>query len=334
MASLPLNWQRHYRIRFGVPIIDTSAYYTQGSFLPNNPSKANATQNIPNKAYMISNIPEDGHALRGFDFSLSTKRVLGSNSVSSEVSTLSIKNINPSMYDLFNTQGCIVVIEAGYRDRGVDVIYKGFVQRVDVGNSGNDVVYTVQMKDAGIDTKSTKVSVDYPETANAEDVLKSLVKFFPSVATSKITLGNLKDTYINGGFSFEGKLIDNIEKFCKTYKIDYSFFNGNFIAINRDVIIGDPTFKKLEPNTYVFKARDIKAIDKVVDNTNKSVTDKDTKSDVMMTSFLNPISFENFFTIPVDVSTEFSGTYKVKTIETTLNSRSTQWDTTLIGSPI
>lgn len=335
MAIQPKNWQKRYRIQFGVPAYETTSYYAEGSLIEGSiAARVSATQSIPSDALMISNIPEDGNPLRGFDFNLATKRSLSSNSTKSETSTLSIKNITPEMYDLFTTNGCVVVVEAGYRDNGVDVVYKGFVQRVDVTSQGNDVVYMVQMKDAGIDVKSAKVSVDYPETMSAEEVLKSLVKFFPSVATSKINISTLRDLYVAGGFSFEGKLIDNVERFCEAYGIDYSFFNGNFVAISKDVTQGDDTYNELEPNTFVFEQIDIKNIEAVNDNSTKSVNDSSAKRDVMLTTFLTNIGFDNFFTVPELTDKSLSGTYKINTIAIQLDSRGNEWNTILIGSPM
>ncbi|MCP3683340.1 MAG: hypothetical protein GY861_11685 [bacterium] len=335
MVAALQNWQRHYRITFGVPAYEKESYYTEGSVIPNSISaRISATQAIPSDALMISNIPEDGNALRGFNFTFESKRTYSKTATSSEISTLNILNLNPEMYNLFNTEGCVVRIEAGYRDTGVSVVYNGFVQRVDVNKSGADVSYKILMKDAGFDVKNTKVSVDFPEKSDIVEVLGSLVKMFPSVSSQSLALEALKGTVVAGGFSYTGKLIDVIEKICKTYKVDYTLFNSKFSARMKEIIQGDADYNKLAPNTFVFPPENIKSLDPVIDNSQKASAEPNVKRDVLLSSFLTPIDFDNFFTVPETVNEKLAGTYKIKTIQTKLNSRTNVWDTVLVGSPM
>lgn len=337
MAVVPRNWQRYYRITFGIPAYELETYYVQGSVIPANvAAREGATQSVPSNALKISNIPSDGNSLRGFNFALSTKRTISKSATRDETSVLTILNLSPKMYKLFNTEGCVVKIEAGYKDQGVSVVYNGFVQKVEVksGKGSDDISYLITMKDAGLDVKNTKVSVDFPETSDIVESLEALIKMFPSVSSQSLALQALKGVVVAGGFSFEGKLIEVIQKICKTYKIDYSILNGKFFARMEQLFQGSEDYNKLVPNTYVFTPDTIKSLDPIIDNSNKESGQKNTKRKVLLSTFLTPISFDNFFTVPSDISKELAGTYKINTIEIKLNSRTSLWDTVIIGEPM
>lgn len=335
MADVILNWQKRYRIQFGVVDFSNIKYTTEGSLIAANvKSSSNSTQGLPSEAIKISNIPEDGGDVRGFDFSFSTKREMSVSSASKENTVLTIKNISEEMYNVLNSEGCIVNVEAGYRDSDLDVVYQGTVSRVEVSGSGNDVDYRIILKDGGLDIKKTKISVDFQEKDSLKTVFEALVKLLPSVSKTEFSIDALETIFRDGGFSYEGNLIDNIENICKKYGIVYSFFNSKFIARTLDLIQGSSDYNKLKPNTFVFPAANIKTLDRIFDNAKKASTASASTFQIQLNTFLTPIEFNNFFTVPKEVDSILAGTYKIDIIAITLNSRGNEWDTTLIGSPM
>ena len=332
---MELNWQRHYRITFGIPEYSNEQYLTSGSLLASTvKSSENPTQSTPSQALMISNIPEDGNSLRGFNFSFTSKREMSKTSSSKEMSKLTISNLSPEMYELFNTEGCLVKIEAGYRDTGVFRVYQGFVNTVTPQRRGNDVDYIISMREANLDVKNAKVSVDFPETDDAEKVLQALVKFLPSVGSQEILLEKLKNQFVSGGFSFEGSLMDSIENMCRSYGVRYSIYNGKFTARDENLTQGSADYQRIAPNTFVLTPDNVKSFDLISDNRQKLSKEQRVKPDVKVDLFLTNINFDNFFTITEELDEKAVGTYEIKHIIIKLNSRTNVFDTSLRGSPM
>ena len=327
------NWQRQYRITFGVPLYEKDAYFTQGSLIcAKIPYRQNPTQDPPQDAISISNIPSDGNSLRGFEFSFNSARDMSTSPNKNEKSTLVIKNLSPEMYKIFNTEGCMVKIEAGYLDTGVFTVYQGFVESVRLQRNVTDIDYRIMLKEANLDVKNSKVSIDFPETDDAEKALQALVKLMPSISQQEINIETLRKIRVAGGFSFEGKLIDMIIELCRAYNIVFSIFNGKFVARYNDMVQGSNDYDAAKFNTYVLKAEDVKDFSIITDNSQKLSKETKVKHDINVSLFLTNITFDNFITITEDIDPEYVGTYQPKIIKTKLNSVSNIWDTIITGS--
>jgi len=327
------NWQRQYRITFGVPLYEKDAYFTQGSLIcAKVPYRQNPTQDPPQDAIMISNIPSDGNALRGFDFSFTSVRDMSTSPTKNEKTTLVIKNLSPEMYKIFNTEGCMVKVEAGYVDSGVFTVYQGFVDSVRVQRNITDIDYRIMLKEAHLDVKNAKVSIDFPETDNAEKALQALVKLMPSISQQEINIETLRKIRVAGGFSFEGKLIDMIIEFCRAYNIVFSIFNGKFVARYNDMVQGSSDYDEAKFNTYVLDSNQVKDFSILTDNSQKMSKEAKVNPDINVALFLTNITFDNFITITEDIDPEYVGTYQPKIIKTRLNSVSNVWDTVITGS--
>lgn len=327
------NWQRQYRITFGVPIYERDAYFTQGSLIcAKVPYRQNPTQDPPQNATVISNIESDNNSLRGFEFSFTSSRDMSTSPTKNEKTKLSIKNLSPEMYKVFNTEGCMVKIEAGYLDTGVFTVYQGFVDSIRPQRGISDIDYIIILKEANLDVKNAKVSVDFPETDDAEKALQALVKLMPSISQQEINIETLRKIRVAGGFSFEGKLIDMIIELCRAYNIVFSIFNGKFVARYNDMVQGSEDYDKVKYNTYVLSSNDVKDFNLVTDNSQKLSKEVKVQHDIMVSLFLTNITFDNFITITDDISPEYVGTYQPKIIKVRLNTNNNVWDTVITGS--
>jgi hypothetical protein len=327
------NWQRQYRITFGVPLYEKDAYLTQGSLIcAMVPYRQNPTQDPPQNATVISNIPSDGNSLRGFDFSFESSRDLSTAPTKNEKTKLVIKNLSPEMYKTFNTEGCLVKVEAGYLDTGVFTVYQGFVDSVLPRRGITDIEYIIMLKEANLDVKNSKVSIDFPETDDAEKVLQALVKLLPSISQQQIDIETMRKIKVAGGFSFEGKLADVIVEFCKAYNIVFSMFNGKFVARYNGMVQGDPDYNNLKKNTFVLNSSDIKDFNIITDNSQKLSKEAKIKHDINVSMFLTNITFDNFITVTEDISKDYMGTYQPSIIKIRLNTNNNVWDTVITGS--
>lgn len=340
-----LNFGRRYSIKIGVPEIEkvhwvyqcavsaNNAYQNysglslssnDSQILVNTPYKAGSAiaETIPSDAYLMSNLEEDGNSLRGFDFSFTSKRSMGNNPNKKETSTLIINNLPSEVEDLLYTDGCLVQVEAGYKDGNLDLYYIGSVERVAIRRT-NDKEYTITLKDAGTSIKNTKASIDFAEKDSVADIVTALGKLLGlSVAGESIALEKLKKVYISGGFSFEGDLFSALKDLARRYKIDLSIFNGQFFARMKDIIHGSADYNKLAKNTWTFEKEDNNVLEvvEIRDTTKTLSTENKAKSSVAVTTFLIPASFDEFFTLPKDIADRLAGTYKVSEITYVISS--------------
>ena len=138
---------------------------------------------------------------------------------------------------------------------------------------------------------------------------------------------------MTGGFSFDGFVIDELEKLCKQYKLIYSIQNGKMVITPQDINQNDQNFFNISRNTYVLTPEVTKGLSPANDNSKTlPLSGKaKTKQKVVLTTFLIPATFDQFFTIPPEVSEDMAGTYRIKTIQYKLQSRGDAWDTILEG---
>lgn len=335
---MSLNYLRYYKIRIGVPakveniawtyecsIDATDSYNTYGymGILFNDDTKLNAntpyklgnpiTQTIPSDAISISNLPNEGMGVRGFDFDFTTRRSFSQKSSKNETSTLTIKNLNDEILEYLNKDGCVVQVEAGYNDPdSLDVYYIGNVNYVRTQRGSDSVDYIIGLGDNSLPIKNTKVSIDFNEEASQADIVAALGRLYGNTL-GFMSLEGLKNKYVQGGFSIEGKLSDVITSLAKKWKFEFTNFNGKFVARDKDIVNADANYQRLAKNTWDFIASDRNVIDLQEDNSNfeRKQKDKNYKRQVVITTFLAPMQIDEFFTIPPSISEELSGTYKI-----------------------
>lgn len=335
---MSVNYIRYYKIKIGLPSkvetvswtyecsIDASNAYTgfgNMGMLFNDDTKLNAntpyklgypiTQTIPSDAISISNLPDEGMGIRGFDFDFTTKRSYSQKSSKNETTTLTIKNLSDEIIGYLNKEGCIVQVEAGYSDPdNLDVYYVGNVTYVRSQKGSDSVDHIISLGDNSLPLKNTKVSVDFSEESSQADIVAALGRLYGSTLGA-ISLEKLKNIYITGGVSLEGKLSDIIASLAKKWSFEYTNFNGKFTARDKDISAADANYQKLAKNTWNFLKSDRNIIDIQEDSSNykKLTKAKNSKRQVVVTTFLAPMRIDEFFTIPASISEEYSGTYKI-----------------------
>lgn len=332
MATNNLNWQRSYLIEFGIPEIVTEAYNIEGVFTDPAEGVVDATT-VPSDARRISNLVEDDAPLRGFNFTLDTKRSNGKSATSSERTTLEIYNLSPEMLALFNDPACVCNVSAGYGGK-VDLVYAGGVVSVNRRASGDDIIYRISLKEVSVAATDTKVSLTYPESETVSNVIKDLISKFPSTTTGTVSTAQYDNVTVTGGICVQGKLVPSLERMFQRFGLDYSIENGKINVRPTQVVQGDPDYNILVNNTYVLTPEVVKSLDPVIQNKGKENKRKDNKRSVILTTFLIPIKLDQFFTIPPDISEELAGTYKIKTIQNKIGSRGTTYDTIIAGEPM
>ena len=332
MATPNTNWQRSYLIEFGTPEINTEAYNIKGVFENPADGVVDATT-TPSDARRISNLVEDDAPLRGFNFTFTTKRKMGANATSAEVSLLEIMNISPDMLAVFNKPECVVLISCGYGGK-VDLIYTGGVDSVIPRQSGQDIIYRVKLKEVGTAANNTKVSLSYPESTTVTNVIKDLIKKFPSATEGSVNTSALDDVLVTGGVCVQGVFVSSFDRMMARFGLDYSFENGKISVRPNQLIQGDVDYNLIAPNTYVITPEVVKSLDPIIQNKGKATGRKDKKRGVILTTFLIPIKLDQFFTIPPSLSEELAGTYKITVIQTKVGSRGSLFDTIIAGEPL
>lgn len=320
------NWNRSYRIEFGTPEVTPANYYQSGSKTPQLITPLES-QHLPSNALKIGNLASDGFSNRGFTFTFKSKRSLGSNSNEQEVTTLELYNINNEMKELLNKPNCIVQVSAGYGE-DVTLLYKGYVKSVTRRSSATDIIYQIQCKDSLIDANKTRASINIPEKYNAKEALQTLSSLFPTVDNPLIYASFLEKKQQLGGYSFDGNVKNELNKFCRQYKLVYAIHNGKLVLMPKNMVQGDTDYSSLAKNNYTLNSDVLKSLDPV-----KS-TKKNKTRNVVITTFLIPIYFNQFVTIPDSVDSKLTGTYRPKSITYNLQSRGTAWDVTIEGEPI
>lgn len=340
-----LNFSRRWRIKIGIPEIEEKYYTYQCSVNANNayqsllpptlaiynegqtkdvitPYDYTLINTIPSNAYMIGNTEEDGFSARGFFFEFSTKRSVNSNPTESEMSTLTIKNLPPEVVSLLNDEKCLVEIEAGYRTGELTKYYIGYVKRLLVRKNFPDIDYVISLQDSGFTFKNTYVAASFSTSDSVADVVVALAKML-GLGTKNLALEALKTVYIDGGMSFDGDAKGILNKLSKRFGFDYSVFNGDFSARMKKIVLADANYNKLAKNTWVFNPEDNNVID--IQDTSENIEKSEssgTKRFVTLTTFLTPITIDEFFTIPETISQEFAGTYKINELVYNISSES------------
>ena len=329
MTTPALNWNRSYRIVFGTPNVSDADYFKSGTISPS--ITASSNQNIPSNAITISNLATEGRAIRGFNFSLSSKRKLASKSKNTEKTTVTLLNLSPDMVSLLHKKHCLIQISAGYNEN-VSVIYKGYVVDVLVSRTATDVAYSIICKDTGVDIVKAKSTVSIPEKYNAQQALKMLAKLYPSVTSVTIYGSDLSSKYSSGGWSIDGKVSAEMDKMCKKYGMEYAIQNGQMVIMPKTLTQGSKDSIRLVKNNYTFTEDIIKSVTKTKSTKKASAVPQ--YKNVTVRTYLVPFSFSQVFTLPTSDYYDVSGTYRPKVISYDLNSRGNAWDVIIEGTPL
>lgn len=335
------NYQRSYRITIGREEVITPSYVVNlGTVFekpPLKPRTATAViqaQSIPaGEIIQLSNLPQDGASLRGIMFTFDSVRSSSATASKSERSVLKLYNINDKTLNVLNQEGCKILIEAGY-GANVNLIYTGTVDTITPKSQGTDIITTVRLKDIGIDTKNTRISVDFAETMSVADVIEALIDTFPSSAKGPLAIEKFKDKFITGGYSYQGNVIHILERICAQNDLVYSIYNGVITVQENQLVQGTPSYLLAERNLWKFDENTIKTIDASISNKNKLSGQKNIKRGVVLSTFLIPITMSQFFEVSSIISENLAGTYKITSLGIKLNSRQGSWDTTLRGEPL
>lgn len=330
------NWNRSYKIVIGKPEHETSAYTYEGVVvgkLPPTTIKVDAVTEPAGDIIQMSNLESEGDSIRGFKFKLKTNRSSGSSSASNERSTLTLYNLNKESLAVLAQEGCVVRVYLGY-EGSVELAYSGDITTVTPKDEGRDIAYQCVCKDGAIDIKNTKVSIQYDEGMTMASILEDLAGRFPSASVGTIAASGLEEEKITGGFSCQGKLINIFNKLCRRNGLTYTRFNGKISVQPQQLIQGTPDYLLVARNTYILEDHHIKSIDPILDNSLKATNQKNTKRGVQITTFLIPVSLDEFITVSETASQEYAGTYKITAISTNASSPTGAFDTTVRCEPM
>lgn len=330
------NWIRSYKIIFGKPEHETSAYTFEGVVVGKLPPAIITVDAVTDPAgdvVSMSNLPSEGNDLRGFNFKLNTTRGSSSTGSSDEKSTLTLYNLNKETLDVLNQEGCVVRVYAGYEE-DISLVYSGDILTVEPRTEGQDITYVVGCKDGAIDLKNTKVSIQYAESFSMANIVRDLASRFPSASLGTTALDSLESKYVTGGYTCQGTLSSVFDKICQKYELTYSRFNGRISVRPDQLIQGLPDYAIVNKNTYELSGDNIKTLEPTIKNNGKLTKQKNIKSGIQLTTYLIPISLDQFITIPSEANEKYTGTYKITSINFSLDSRNGPWDVSLKCEPM
>jgi len=330
------NWQRSYKIVFGVPEYIRDLYSIDKVSL--GPLKKEFqgfdAQSIPSNAVSMSNLTEDGNSTRGFTFALdSTRKAAASSNKKTEKSVLQLYNLNKEAIDVLNQDGCVMRIFAGYQGK-VDLIYSGDVEQVSPVQMGQDLIHRVRLTDGGVSEKDTVISVQYDEFTSTSEIITDLVGLYPDSAVGYLGLDKQSTEFTTGGQSYAGKLVKIIDRIMNKNNLRQGRYNGKIVVIPDNLKVGEKDYEKNKINTYLFFPDNVKAISAASTNKNKTTGTEQTQTSINISTFLIPVELGQYFTVPNAVSEEYNGTYLVTEIRQVLRSHGDEWDTILKGEAI
>ena len=330
------NWNRAYKIVFGKPKHETSAYTFEGTVVGNLPApqiEVDAVTEPAGNVVSMSNLVSEDETLRGFKFTLNSVRIASGTGSSGEKSVLTLYNLNPETLEVLNQEGCVVRVYAGYQG-AVNLVYSGDIEEVSPKTEGQDIAYKIDCKDGSIDLKNTRVSIQYSENISMANIVRDLASRFPSASLGSTTMDSLESKFITGGYSCQGKLSDIFDKVCQKNQLTYSRFNGKISVRPEQLIQGLPDYLIVERNTYTLLPDTLHIIDPILANKGKSTNQANVKRGIQLTTFLIPVTLDQFITILPETSQQYAGTYKITKIMTKLNSIQGAWTTSLKCEPM
>jgi len=341
-----LNWQKSYKIQFGVPeyteddyIFDALSSNFTNIFLgfKNTPEGTKIvvdSHTVPENAVTMSNLKEDGNSLRGFTFSLdSTRKASTGGNSKGEKSTLQLYNLNKESIDLLNTDNCIMRISAGYGGK-TSLCYSGDVVEVLPSRSGNDLKQIIRLQDGATSSKNTAGTVVFDEDMSEKEMIIDLASRFPDASLGFLGLDKLDLKYTTGGQSYQGFLDEIFNKVMARNNLTYTRYNGKINIFPYSIDQASADFTRLAANTYTLTADTVKSITPASKNGKKKTLETKTKTGINVNTNYIPIELGQFFTIPEDVDNKYKGTYLVTGIRTILKSHGNDWDVVLVGESI
>lgn len=332
------NWEKSYRIKIGVREYEKALYDVQESdAVPvgiRKPITLNDHETVPENALKLSNLVEDGSDRKGFTFSFNSNIKLSQDASSSENSVLELYNPNQELIELLTTDGCIILIEAGYQQKVVQE-YSGDVVSVTNRKQGSDTIYTVKAASGALAMRNTMVSLHYDESVSEQDVIIDMIGRFPSTAVGTYGLNDQSRVYKTGGRNFTGKLVTNFDNIMKRNNLNYAHTNG--IIVISPYRLLDEDYNSFARTNYHLPESTLKKITDVSkreDNSTGSIKAK-LRTLQVNTNYL-PIQLGQFITIPETDYTKLTfGTYQVQAKRTILSTKSGGgWDVVLEVSEV
>ncbi|AUR93498.1 hypothetical protein NVP1187O_185 [Vibrio phage 1.187.O._10N.286.49.F1] len=329
MEQLPWteNWEPSYRITVGVkPVVDS---YTADELvaIPTSLQRSDIQQGVETKpAYskFISNLVDDGFDRDGYSFTFDGNNALSPNGSDSENSTLELWNINSEFSDILNTEGAVIIIEAGYQQKVVQ-FYSGDVVSVKTRKSSEGTAHIIKCATNAQSAKNTIVNLRYSEDISERDVIIDMAGRFSGTAIGTVGLNDLNDRYRTGGRTFVGSLVTNFDKIMSKHNLSYAHINGKIVLVPYRIKGQDyETFVK---TNYTLSLDSIIEIEDTSDKAGSGSADEKSKlREVTLNTFFLPVELGQVVTIPdSDFTKIYRGTYLVKANRYLLDTVSGTW---------
>lgn len=324
------NWQRSYRISLGnrkrnIDVLNNNNNETVGVFLDKKQYLTEDDETIPEKARVMGNIVSEGYDIRGFTFRFDGTVSAAENGDNSEVSTLTLYNLDPELVDIINSPEGVVIIEAGYQDK-VELAYTGDIDHVDVSKKGSDTVYTIKCTSAGHSFRNSIVSLQYDESISEKDIIIDMARRFPGLALGSYGLEEQKSRFRSGGTNFYGMLHTEFQKLMARNGLSWCVFNGKIVIIPYR-LIGDD-LDKFNRTKYILDPDSIKRIQDKTDRKGEQKGEvKEQALKLVINTFFTPAEVGQFIEIPdVPAMEKYTGTYIIKGRRLVLSSKGGAWD--------
>lgn len=324
------SWDRAYKISFGVRDYDLSDYIIDDQNITSVNVNTTTTDDttIPANAIVMGNVESDGFSRRGFTFKFDSTIKMSSKSTEGEKTTLVIYNIDDTLKDMINSEGCIVYVEAGY-DQKTELVYGGDVVSVRSARQGSDMVYTLSLHASAFAKRNTIGVCSYEESLSEKQVLQSMINKLPGVVAPSVGLEDLSDFYKTGGRFFSGSMIKEIDTILARNNLSGTIINGKMVVVPYR-ITGD-NLTQFSKTNYNLPLESLKSINDISQRSGVGTNDTNSKKKkLQVNTFYIPIEPAQFITIPEsDYTTETKGTYIVKGRRIVLESQGNAWDVVL-----
>lgn len=319
------NYNRVYKIIIGNPTYIKNIP-AKPLTIPAGVSKSGKLETIDK--FNVQTVPQDAVEITELQFTANIVKSGTGKGAGDEQSTFKIYGCHPDTITKAQNEHAVIHLYADYTGVGGDVpedlplIYAGQVTSANVKHDGTEVILEITAKHV-IHSLKRKVSLNYAEGSKVKDVITDIADKVPNTVVGITALEYLGDKRINNGLSLYGNIGDNIDKILKDYEGTWSIENGEVIITPKKITKNSQDYQILYANKYILTNDLIKEISYVNDNSGKTQVSSGRSRGVRLKTFIIPLKISN----PIEISEgDYKGTYRIKSINYSLDFRGNAWD--------
>lgn len=154
----------------------------------------------------------------------------------SNSSMVEVYNLSQASLQLLQSDFVSCVLEVGYKDTGLVMLFSGNVTDLRTTKQGNDTITSITIGEGYVDLNHVKLKTSVAPGKSQKDAIKELRQQMPGIADGAYAWVNMNNP-VMFGYPLHGTPADMLDEFCETHKLEWRCSNGKLEVSDENGLI-------------------------------------------------------------------------------------------------